>query len=162
MKITLIFITALLLISCEKETVDEKEIETTMNYADDTFIFGHFYGECIGENCIEVFKIEDGKIYEDTSGSYPNGTDDNFAWLLLENEKFEKAKSFPEFFPSELLSEIDQVIGMPDAGDWGGYIIGKMDDDELRIWLIDTMVENIPEYLHEYNDRIENVIDLMQ
>jgi len=163
MKYILIVATLLLMTSCKKEIIDEGGIEiNSTTYADDVFIFGHYYGECGGEQCVEIFKIEDGKLYEDTNDAYPNGTDENFEWTLLSDEKFEMVKLFPDFFPEELLSETEQVIGMPDAGDWGGYIIGKIDDGELRIWLIDTMDRNIPEYLHEYNDRIAFMTSVLQ
>jgi len=149
--------------SCAKEGVEEavKEVEMGITLADDTFIFGHYFGECGGERCIEIFKIEDGKVYEDTADLYPDGTANNFTWSLLSDEKFQLVKNFPSFFPDELLDDSFAVIGQPDAGDWGGYIIGKIDNEELRIWLIDTIDSNIPEYLHTFNDMIAFTTSLL-
>ena len=36
----------------------------------DYLIFGHFYGECFGENCIEIFKLEADALYEDDNDVY--------------------------------------------------------------------------------------------
>ena len=147
-----------MLVSCDDDS-DTGNGEIT---ADDTFIFGHFYGECFGENCVEIFKIENGMLYEDTKDLYPNGMSADYDWTLLEESKYQLVRSFPDLFPNELLEESEVTIGQPDAGDWGGYVIGKNIDNELRMWLIDTMDDNIPDYLHEYNDEIGATINLLK
>lgn len=38
----------------------------------DYIIFGHFYGECGGETCIEIFRLEKDKLFEDINDNYPN------------------------------------------------------------------------------------------
>jgi hypothetical protein len=52
------------LISCKK---DNAAIPPS-----DYLIFGHFYGECSGERCIEIFKLEKDKLFEDKADQYPN------------------------------------------------------------------------------------------
>ena len=42
----------------------------------------------------------------------------------MPEEKFQLAKGFEAKIPGELLSQKERVIGMPDAGDWGGYAGG--------------------------------------
>lgn len=42
--------------SCKKDTIAQSNL--------DYIIFGHFYGECSGERCIENFKLEKDKIFE--------------------------------------------------------------------------------------------------
>lgn len=37
-------------------------------------IFGHFYGECLGEKGIEIFTLEDDKLFEDSNDRYPSST----------------------------------------------------------------------------------------
>lgn len=41
----------------------------------DYIIFGHFYGFYIGENCIDIYRLENSKIFEDTKDKYPNSQD---------------------------------------------------------------------------------------
>ena len=38
-------------------------------------IFGHFFGECIGEGCVEIFKLDADKLYEDSNDIYPGQSD---------------------------------------------------------------------------------------
>ena len=48
-------------------------------------IFGHFYGFCFGERCVETFKLTDKKLFEDTIDDY-YGRD--FDFVELANDKF--------------------------------------------------------------------------
>ena len=52
-------LTVFMLTSCEKD--DNLELSTS-----DYIIFGHFYGKCVGEQCIEIFRLENEKLFEDT------------------------------------------------------------------------------------------------
>ena len=36
--------------------------------------FGHFYGFCQGESCVEIFRIDAEDIYEDSLDNYPGNT----------------------------------------------------------------------------------------
>jgi len=35
-------------------------------------VFGHFYGECFGKDCIRIFKMNCCQIFEDTNDIYPD------------------------------------------------------------------------------------------
>ena len=153
MKNILLIAALAILAACNKE--EDNDIQ---GMTEDTFIFGHFYGECFGESCVEIFKIEDDKLYEDLTDEYPGQAPYNFEWIELSDDKYQMAKDLPGFFPEPLKEESETTIGIPDAGDWGGFIIGKPVEGELRFWLIDTMKDNIPTYLHEFNDQIELTI----
>ena len=59
--------------SCKKE-----EVEISNN---EYLIFGHFYGECIGEECVETFKLTDEKLYEDLNDNYSGTEPFNFVIL---------------------------------------------------------------------------------
>ena len=52
--------------SCKKDNL----ILSTSDY----LIFGHFYGECSGEKYIEIFRLEQNQLFEDTKDIYPNST----------------------------------------------------------------------------------------
>ncbi len=72
----------------------------------DYFIFGHFYGYCVGEGCVEIFKIEGENLYEDENDFYPTSTDFYKAkWKMLDKTEYEKVKNIGEFIPEELLNE---------------------------------------------------------
>jgi len=126
----------------------------------DYLIFGHFYGECVGEGCIEIFKLANGEVFEDTLDRYPvldelpNPT--NF--VRLPNDRFQKVKFIFERFPKELFEEDAIYIGQPDAGDWGGFYVETNIGGVRRYWLIDKKKSNLPEYLHDFTNSLNDAI----
>ena len=69
-------------------------------------MFGHFYGLCGGEQCIEIFKIEGGVLFEDTNDTYPSSDDFYQAdFTTLPNEVFEAVDGIQDLFPEALLNE---------------------------------------------------------
>ena len=130
--------------------------------ADQYLIFGHFYGECGGESCIEIFRLENYRLLEDDRDIYPSPSafyEGKFR--KLSNEKFELVKDLFQSFPSELLNENDKVIGQPDAGDWGGLYIEYKYNDEPNFWLLDQKKSNVPEYLHAFIDEVNEKIAII-
>jgi hypothetical protein len=147
-----------LLIATACQTQDIKQESMSSDY----IIFGHFYGECIGEQCVEIYKLTDNAIYEDTKDEYPSrdkAYNGNFE--LLENSVFEKVKDLRKEIPADLLTSTSTVIGQPDAGDWGGIYFEITDAGERRYWLIDKLETNIPEYLRPFVEKIEGKIELI-
>lgn len=144
----------ILIASCNK---DEAKLSDG-----DYLIFGHFYGECFGEECIEIFRLETNRLLEDENDRYPNYT--NFyegKYHELSKEKFEEVKDLIDFFPKALLDEDKHGIGQPDAGDWGGLYIEYNFNGTHEFWLVDQMKSNVPEYLHEFIDKVNEKIDLI-
>jgi len=130
------------------------------------FIFGHFYGECGGEGCVEMFKLEDGRLYEDELDDYPNYTTPIEAqWNELSNEKYEAVKDIEGEFPSELNHEAVHVLGIPDGGDWGGiYVQVQFFGDTCcsGFWLLDKNESNMAKVYNDFVDKIEQKITLIQ
>lgn len=128
-------------------------------------LFGHFYGYCQGENCIEIFKIEDGKLYEDISDAYPNDHEPYQGdFVPLPSDKYELVKDLMQDFPDELYSETAHTIGMPDAGDWGGVYVEVKHRDAPALsgyWLLDQFDDNMPEVYNVFVDRINEKIHLI-
>ncbi len=146
---------ALFTISCEKEQ--------RCGFTSTQFSFGHFYGKCGGEECIEIFRIENGKLLEDTNDRYP-GSDDFYKGqfsTILPQEKYDLVKDLESFFPQELLNESETVIGQPDAGDWGGIYIEVTNGTLHRFWLLDQMDSNMPAEYNSFVDRINEKIALI-
>jgi hypothetical protein len=157
-KVILIVSSALVLFaapSCKRE----KCISPSSGY----LIFGRFYGECMGEECIEIFKLEQNQLFEDTRDAYPGSTDFYAAaYTLLPQQKFDEAKDLINFFPSDLLSESVNVIGHPDAGDWGGLYIEYNYNGTRKFWLLDKAKVNVPSKYHAFIDKVNEKIDLIQ
>ncbi len=129
---------------------------------DDYLVFGHFYGECAGEECVELFKLERDKLFEDTKDIYPNAQSiykGNFSKELPQSD-FEQVEMLFEAFPDQLWDE-NTIIGQPDAGDWGGFYVEYKKGDETAYWLIDQMQSNIPDYLHTFNTKIRTAIEVI-
>ena len=85
----------------------------------------------------------------------------NINWKRLDDDKFQLVKSVSDSFPSELFDE-ETIIGKPDYYDQGGYIVGKVRSGFLHIWRIDLLDDNIPDYLHEYDDYICPFLKLLR
>ena len=64
--------------------------------------------------------------------------------------------------PSELTKENEVVIGMPDAGDWGGIYLEIMEGSEKRFWLIDKMEYNLPDYLKPFVAKVNDAIEAVK
>lgn len=124
----------------------------------DYLIFGHFYGFCGGETCIETFKLNNEKLYEDLNDNYAGGP---FNFEVLDDEKFELAKNIIDFFPTELLSETETTLGCPDCADGGGIFIEYSKNGVVKNWKIDQMQNNVPNYLHDFMDKVNEKITLI-
>ncbi|MEH6679901.1 MAG: hypothetical protein V7724_05100 [Sediminicola sp.] len=139
------------LFSCKN---DDDNRATEGNY----LIFGHFYGFCIGETCVQTFKVTDSKLYKDTAGDY---TGQDFEFSELDNALFEEVKDVVDFLPDQLLKDNETVFGCPDCADGGGLFIQYLDNGNLKTWRIDQMKENVPSYLHNFMDKVNEKIALI-
>ncbi len=121
-------------------------------------VFGHFYGECGGEGCIETFKLTGTSLFEDTNDNYV-GIDFNF--IKLTNDKFEAVKDLVDFFPNELLTSSETTFGCPDCADGGGLFIQYSKNGVIRNWTIDQSKSNVPNFLHNFMDKVNEKIQLI-
>lgn len=128
------------------------------------FIFGAYFGECLGEQCVEIYMLQAGKLYEDTLDMYPGvaGLPVPAQFELRPDSLYQKVKNLPLAFPSALLDEPETIIGMPDAGDWGGYYVQVKDNEQVRYWMIDRMKSNLPAYLHHFADQLEHSCNVLR
>jgi len=124
----------------------------------DYIIFGHFHGMCIGENCIENFKLTGDTLYEDLKNDYSH-TD--FEFVAMNNDKFEQVKNLMDFFPSKLLNEKESVLGCPDCADQGGLFIELSKNGIVKSWRIDSQKEAVPSYLHSFMNKVNEKITLL-
>ena len=141
-----------LLVSCNKDD-DSIEINET-NF----LIFGHFYGECGGEGCVETFKLTENKLFEDILDDYSG---ENFDFVELSDDKFEQVKDIENFFPNQLLNNNENIIGCPDCADGGGLFIQYSENGNIKSWRIDQNKNNVPKYLHDFIDKVNEKIELI-
>ena len=136
----------------------EKDTELVKPDSDDYLVFGWFYGECWGPDCVKVYKIQDGKLYRDIY-------DENNFWNItfddtpMSDEKYEIAKVMLEEFPDQILDETKDTFGCPDCGDWGGMHLQLAQGDLNMTWRIDLQDNDLPEYLIPYKNRMLEVVE---
>ncbi|WP_417361414.1 hypothetical protein [Galbibacter sp.] len=124
----------------------------------DYLIFGHFYGMCVGESCVETFMLTDTSLLEDTKDDY---TGKEFNFKKLSNSKFEQVKDLPDFLPNQLVNEKDSIFGCPDCADAGGLFVQYSENGNVKSWRIDQVKANVPEYLHNFMDKVNEEIALV-
>lgn len=146
-----IFLLSLFVYGCSSND----EIQLTKG---DYLIFGHFYGFCIGESCVETFKLTNEKLYEDSNDNYAN---EPFNFEVLDTTKFEAVKDLIDYFPTKLLSEEESTLGCPDCADAGGLFIEYSRNGTVKSWRIDQIKGNVPSYLHNFMDKVNEKISLI-
>lgn len=141
--------------SCNQED-NQPQLET------DYLLFGHFYGFCLGEECIEIFKLTDSQLLEDTVDQYPSSRESyNGKYVKLDDVKFDLVKDLVISIPNDLLEEQSSIIGSPDARDGGGVYVAVVSGGTSRFWLIDQFTHNQPEYLQPFVAQINESIALI-
>ena len=149
-----IIIPLLFLNGCDKN--DNKK--PNQNY----LVFGHYYGMCGGESCVEIFKINNENLWEDLNDAYPSPTNYYVGdFYTLDNNLFNQVSDLLTFFPSDLLNEKAIVIGMPDYADGGGLYIEYNYFGEHKFWLIDQIKTNVPDYIHNFIDIVNDKISII-
>ncbi len=149
MKYMIIGLSALLISFCSKED------GLTLN-DNDYLVFGHFYGFCIGKDCVKMFKLTKDQLFEDTTDNYL-ATD--FDFIPMGKEKFELVKDLVHAIPDQLLKEDNGTIGCPDCADQGGLFIEISNKGRTQSWRIDQNKGSVPAYLHDLMDQVNKAID---
>ncbi|MEM9000997.1 MAG: hypothetical protein AAGB24_12105 [Bacteroidota bacterium] len=150
MKAKLFFIVTILLLSCSSQD------DFTLAEGD-SFIFGHFFGECAGEFCVETFKLTSDTLFEDTIDRYLNL--ENFNFVPLSIEQYDTAKSLTTKIPQQLLRRTSQTFGCPDCADQGGIIVLVNKSSLKKQYIIDLDKSAAPKYLHEFIDQVTYTIN---
>ena len=143
----------MLLSACDD---DAKPDQAKLDY----LIFGDFYGECGGNGCVDLYKIESEKVYEDTKDTYPGDNPVYSGQYTLRSDiSFDQVKSLLDKFPEQLLDETETTLGMPDAGDWGGYYVEIVRNNSRRYWLIDKHRFEGDDYLIDFKTEMQAKLD---
>jgi hypothetical protein len=133
-----------------------------LSKAGDYIVFGDFYGECVGAGCVDIYRISDGKVFEDMLDQYPSTSKlpHVVEWEQSPSTHYAEIVELIGEIPADLFDETDLVIGQPDAGDWGGFYLETNISGKTRYWLIDKMADNIPKYLRPYTRKLDEAIQL--
>jgi hypothetical protein len=138
------------LTACHKENATPDD--------DNILVFGSFYGECSGQNCIQIFRLDltQQTLAKDVADRYPTSAAPyQGQYVPRSATNFQRVQGLLRQVPAQLLNEPAHVIGQPDAGDWGGYYVEVRQAGTRRFWLIDTQKRNIPTYLHAFTDSLQ-------
>lgn len=127
---------------------------------EDYLIFGHVFGECVGEECIEIFKLTESQLFEDIVEATP-AENRPYDFVELDNELFEKVSDLPAFFPSQLRDSSSMTFGCPDCLHQGGLYIELSEDGEVKRWEIDNAISQTPAFLHEFSEKVKEKIRLI-
>lgn len=138
--------------SCEKE-------EGLVLEDGDYLVFGHYYGKCIGEQCVETFKLTESQLFEDSRDDFTGNTF-NFN-LLLSEEKFRQVRDLKDLFPASLLQSADSTFGCPNCADQGGLLIQVSEKGKLKTWRMDTDEEKLPGYLRIFAGEVRKKIEML-
>ncbi len=153
--IVLVALLAFTGMSCEK---DANCIEKETYF----MVFGHFYGECAGEGCVEIYKVANEKLYEETSNQYPGDEFYKFQeFETLSDTKYELVKDLENNVPEELWNETQTVLGIPDGGDWGGAYFEISSTRGHRYILLDQLDANMNAVYNAFVDRINEKIAII-
>ncbi len=144
-------ISALLITGCHKETPECKCNQN--NDSGDYLVFGSFYGECLGETCVETFKLTASEVFEDTNDHYPCEAPYNFVGLT--EEKFNQVNGLMARIPDALLAVNDTTFGCPDCVDQGGILIKYSTGGTEKTWKMDMQEDVVPGYLHSFLDSVK-------
>ena len=136
-------------------------------FAFESFTFGHFYGLCGGEACVEIFRLTPDSLFEDTLDNYPGinpPAPGVFEFVPLSETKREMAEGLPHLLPSLLLMNADSTYGCPDCADQGGLYVEYQEDEQgpVRIWILDQSAQDLPSVLLPFRDSLNAVIGQLQ
>jgi hypothetical protein len=148
-----------ILLSCssDDDNTDNKIVPTGENY----LIFGHYaYVHCnIGEACIDVFKLTEDKLFED---SVDDLNQEEFNFVELDNSLFELINDLPDYFPEELLHSNVTNFGCGTCVDAYDYFVEYSYNGIIKSWWIEPDYTDTPEYLHEFIDKLTEKILLLR
>src|SRR5687767_5398756 len=76
----------------------------------DYLVFGHFYGECQGESCVEIFKLDPKSLFEDTKDAYPASSRPYAGSYVLKSDlQYQQVRDLRNHIPAKLLKEENTV-----------------------------------------------------
>lgn len=171
-KITILILLASLLgVSCESDDIFQEEIEAKVFVEEKAesrnaiLTFGRYFGKCEGEYCVRVFKLKNKHVKESLTNHHPvYGEFYGGKFLPIDvSEKINISQLYNDF-PIALLETKGtfSIIGMPDAGDWGGIYLEYKKGNVHKQWLLDLNTNNVPKNLRNYINLINEKVSQIE
>lgn len=150
-KFLFIVLALFIVISCGEESMSSTE--------ENFLIIGLTFGEC-GGDCSFLYKLEDGKLFEDTEETWWNSAEDpSFNSSPMNNDiALAEIKDLEAEFPDYLVETDEVIFGCPDCGDWGAIHVFNIIDGERKYWTLDNALESNPEEIQAWTKRVQDLI----
>ena len=150
-----------LLFSCSNENSNQNDPTPVLN-GNDYLIFGHYYGFCGGEKCIETYKLTATTLAEDSLDIYPSINNNATNYIQMSNDKFILSQVLFAFFPTNLLLDTNMIFGVPDAYDQGGIHVQYSVNGVFKEYYFDNDLQNVPVQYHAFLNKIKEKIILLE
>ncbi len=126
----------------------------------DYLVFGQYGAYCGGETCVEFYRLESDRIFEETSDQYTGEGFHPFNnFVELPETAVSIAKELETLFPTRLLVEPDTILGETNVIDAGYLYVEWKSETQHRYWIISNSSPNLlPEY-RTFATEISNVIN---
>ena len=138
--------------ACNDEDISDLNVNNS-----DTLTFGVVYGFCFGDECVQLFKLEDDELYKTNFERFVAEEPINFDGAPLPEADYELANPLRQQFSDALLNTRDTILGIPDAYDQGGIFIQLETDNVSRYWMLDTNIEALPTEVQPYAKQVFDV-----
>jgi len=146
---------SLFLLSCAKSD-ESGDIDQEI-----TLLFGYYKGLVPEGDYSDIYLLNDTQLFLDSLGNYPSNGFYEGEFEKLTESDFQIAQDLISFFPSELFNEVENYVGCPDCADQGGIYVEYERGDLHGFWTIDNQQDALPEYLHEFVDKISEKVTLL-
>ncbi len=155
--ITLLCLIALTFEACKEEPIIK---QNDSNY----FMFGTYYGQCFGVNCVTIYKLEEGKLFKNVAKerSYSDFFEGKLTYTALTQTEYDLVSDIETKIPEVLLNNTKTTIGCPDCADGGGIYVEYCKNGIKQHWYIDTQKFYVPEELHPFIDLIWEKMTLLE
>ena len=131
-----------------------------MTYRGPELVFGRYYGECVGDECIVIFRLTEEELQRAVDPAYPGNEQTGFDYRATNELDFNYAKILLDAVPETLIEITDNVLGCPDCADQGGILIEYKDGvSNFRRWRIDLNKSELPKEIHNFVDLINEKVD---
>ncbi len=159
MKITLItlIILAFAINSCHKG------VDVTL-HKKDYLLFGRYINNCQeNDTCIEMFKLFEKELYEDTKDEYVYGTSFYGGYFKQSSPiQFVNAKDLMTFFPTDLIADTSMIFGHPDTSIDGGIYVEYKVNKVRKMWHFDLTTDSIPANYRDFVKKIAEKVTLLK
>jgi hypothetical protein len=129
--------------------------------ANEILIFGWFADSSCSGDCADIYKIEDGKVYKDMSGTYPENSFFEGDFQLIAEADYPDFKPLLVELPNELLDEPNGYLDCLDCTNANGgfYLELKNDEGFHASWRYRNVM--YPEYMEAYRSLLLDKLALL-